>query len=73
MHIQSNPVSNQHDFARLTNLPVLDHVPLEALHIYAQGRQRGEEDDSLDTDLFAFVMFRFSCPTQEIGNVLGHL
>jgi hypothetical protein len=73
MHIQSNPVSNQQDFARLTNLPVLDHVPLEALHIYAQGRQRGEKDDSLDTDLFAFVMFRLSCPTQEISNVLGHL
>ena len=35
MNIQSNPVSNQHDITRLTNLPVLDHVPLKALHIYA--------------------------------------
>jgi hypothetical protein len=73
MHIQSNPVSKQHDIAPLTNLPVLDHVPLETLHIYAQGRQRGENDDRLDTDLFAFVMLRFSRPTQEISNVLGHL
>jgi len=42
------------------NFPVLDHVPLEALHIYAQGRQRGEENDILDANLFAFVMLRLS-------------
>jgi hypothetical protein len=71
MFFQLNP--GQHDIARLTNLPVLDHVPLEALQVYAQGRQRGEEDDSLDTDLFAFVMLRLSCPTQESRNILGHL
>ena len=73
MYIQLNPVSNQHDIARLTDLPVLDHIPLEALHIYTHGRQRREEDDSLDTDLFAFVMLRLGCPTQEISNVLCHL
>jgi hypothetical protein len=58
---------------RLTNLPVLDHSPLEALHIYAQGRQGREEYDSLDTNLFAFIMLRLSCPTQESSDVLGHL
>ena len=58
---------------RLTNLPVLDHSPLEALHIYAQGRQGGEEDDGLDTNLFALIMLRLSCPTQESCDVLGHL
>ena len=73
MYIQPNPVSYQRDIARLTNLPVLDHTPLEALHIDAQCRQSGEEDDSLDTDLFAFVMLRLSCPTQEGSNILRHL
>ena len=39
MEIQPNLFSHSHDVVRLTNLPVLDHSPLEALHIYAQGRQ----------------------------------
>ncbi len=54
IHVQSNPVNHRRGIARLTNLPVLDHTPFEALHIYAQGRQCGKEDDSLDADLFAF-------------------
>ena len=56
-----------------TDLPILDHTPLEALHIYAYGRQRGEEDDGLDTNLLAFIVLRLSRPAQESSNVLGHL
>ncbi len=36
-HIQSNPISNQRDIIGLglTNFPVLEHTPLESLHVYA--------------------------------------
>jgi hypothetical protein len=47
---------------QLTHLPVLDHGPLEALHIYAQGRQCREEDDGLDANLLALIVLRLSRP-----------
>ena len=58
---------------QLTHLPVLDHGPLEALHIYAQSCQCREEDDGLDANLLALIVFGFSRPAQESCDVLGHL
>ena len=57
----------------LTNFPVLDDTPLEALHIQAKGEKGGENNDGLDAIFLSLVMLRFSSPTQECCDILGHL
>ena len=57
----------------LTDFSVLDDSPLEPLYIEAYGGESREEDDSLQSDLFSFIMFRFGRPVEEGYNVFGHL
>lgn len=57
----------------LTNLPRLDHGPLEALHVQGDRGQRREQDDGLQTGLLALVVLGLCGPVQERHDVLCHL
>lgn len=57
----------------LTNLPRLDHRPLEPFDVQADGGQGGEQDDGLETSLLALVVLGLRGPVQERDDVLGHL
>ena len=57
----------------LTNFPILDDTPFEALDIQADGEKGREHDNGLDPVFLPFVMLRFSGPAQECRDILGHL
>jgi len=48
--------------SRLTNLAVLDHSPLESLHVDTYSEQCREENHSLQTHLLALIMLRLGSP-----------
>lgn len=58
---------------RLTDLPVFDDRPLEALHIQTDESQSREQDDGLDTRLLPVVVFWLCGPVEEGDDVLGQL
>ena len=57
----------------LTNLSGLDDRPLEAFYIQTDGSQHREQDDSLQTDLLALIMFWLSSPVQKCDDIFRHL
>jgi len=57
----------------LTNLPVLDRTPLEALDIYTDGEEGREDNNSFDAVLLALVVLWLGRPAQECNNILSHL
>lgn len=69
----SNLSNHTQEIGKLTNLPVLDRRPLEALGVQAEGEEGGEQDDGLDADLLALVVLGLGGPVEEGDNVLGHL
>jgi hypothetical protein len=64
---------NQSDAMRLTDLPVLDDSPLEALDIQADQSECREDDDSLNSVFLPFIMLRLCSPAQEGRDVFCHL
>jgi hypothetical protein len=47
----------------LTDLPVLENSPFEALDIQADKGECGQDDDSLDSIFFPLVVLWFCSPT----------
>jgi len=58
---------------RLTDLPVLNDGPLEALDIQANQSERREYDDSLNSIFLPLIMLWLCSPAQECRDVFGHL
>ena len=56
-----------------TDLPVLDDIPLEALDVETDSKERREDDDRLDAILLAHIVLRLSGPVEEGHHILGHL
>jgi len=51
----------------------LDPSPLRTLDVQADSSQGREENDSLQSNLFALIMLWFSSPMEESDDILGHL
>ena len=57
----------------VNNLSSLDRSPLETLQVKRQGSHTSQNNGGLQTHLFTFIMFRFSSPSKESTDILGHL
>lgn len=58
---------------RLTDFPVLDRTPLEALDVQAEAQEGREDNNGLNTSLLPLVVLRLSSPAEELNNVFSHL
>ena len=56
-----------------TDLSRFDPSPLGTLDVQTDSSQGREENDSLQSNLFAFIMFWFGSPMKESNNILSHL
>lgn len=72
-HHASTSRANARITQTLTDLPVFDDSPFEALDIDADSKQGRKQDDGFQAESLAFIVLGFSSPVQERDDVLGHL